>query len=115
MIIDNFILILIFEVIYFQLSDDSSVQNQTYVFTGVQYSLDEIFVGKLLFYKGISLNQKAASTPYTYIETNNLTVNQCDFGLANLLLKIPPSSQYSYNIKASKLKNIIFKFKSFKE
>ena len=89
------------KVIYFQLSDDSSLQNQTYIAAGVNYSPYELFVGQLLFYKGVVMKMKANSTPYTFINTSNLIVNQGEFGISNLLFKISPNSQYSYNIKSS--------------
>ena len=47
------------------------------------------------------MKMKAQSLPFTYINNTGLYVNQGDFGIANLLFKIPPGSQYSYNIQTN--------------
>ncbi|CAF0786583.1 unnamed protein product [Brachionus calyciflorus] len=85
--------------IYFQLDDDPNVPSSNLISVGTKFTTDQIYIGSITYTKSATVLPTLAvdaSKLYTFKNSTPLTANAGDFGLANYLVKIPPSSLNGY-------------------
>lgn len=108
-----------FTVVYFSLSNDSTLTTQNYIGAAVDLDPNTVYVGQLLFTNGLYLPQSSMTTGslYGYQNTaaSNTTVTGRSFATIDYVIKIPPGSLYGYNFQTcnrSKINKIYLSLKT---
>ncbi|RNA15674.1 hypothetical protein BpHYR1_008571 [Brachionus plicatilis] len=83
------------------LDDHPEVPSENYVSVGTKFTTDQIYIGSIKFTKSDILPMAAAAGVHSFSNLTSITASGSTFSPANLIVKIPPSSLFGYNLEAS--------------
>lgn len=96
--------------IYFQLENLPELPDSNYIAVGVKYTSNQIYIGQLLFNKGVLLpttSQTLGSVHAYKKNTSTISTKGGSFSAANYVIKIPPKSLSGLKFETSKKINSI--------